>query len=50
MMYDRVGNYWPVYGVALVSVLAWSTALLIAGPRHHGLRKRLRHARARMPI
>jgi len=50
LMYDRVGNYWPVYGVALVSVLAWSTALLIAGPRHHGLRKRLRHARARMPI
>ena len=50
LMYDRVGNYWPVYGVALVSVLAWSSALLIAGPRHHGLRKRLRHARARMPI
>jgi MFS family permease len=50
LMYDRVGNYWPVYGVAVVSILAWSTALLIAGPRRHGLRKRLRRARARLPI
>jgi MFS family permease len=49
LMYDRIGNYWPVYGIAMVSVLAWSTALLIAGPRRHGLRNRLRSARARIP-
>jgi MFS family permease len=49
IMYDQVGNYWPVYGVALVSVVAWSIALLIAGPRRHGLRKRMRGVRARLP-
>jgi MFS family permease len=49
IMYDRVGNYWPVYGVALVSVVAWSAALVIAGPRRHGLRKRMRGVRARLP-
>ncbi|HEX7492119.1 MAG TPA: MFS transporter [Candidatus Limnocylindrales bacterium] len=49
IMYDRVGNYWPVYGVALVSVVAWSTALVIAGPRRHGLRKRIRGVRERLP-
>jgi MFS transporter, OFA family, oxalate/formate antiporter len=48
--YDRLGNYWPVYGVVMVSLLAWSTALVIAGPRRHGLRKRLRIARARLPV
>jgi MFS family permease len=50
IMYDRVGNYWPVYAIAMVSVVAWSTALLVAGPRRHGLRKRLRGVRARMPV
>ena len=50
IMYDRVGNYWPVYGIAMVAVVAWSIALLVAGPRHHGLRKRLRIVRARMPV
>ncbi len=49
IMYDRIGNYWPVYGIAMVSVLAWTTALMIAGPRRHGLRNRLRSARARIP-
>jgi Na+/melibiose symporter-like transporter len=49
IMYDRVGNYWPVYGIALVAVAAWSIALLIAGPRRHGLRKRMRGVRARLP-
>lgn len=48
--YDRIGNYWPVYAIAMVSVLAWSTALIVAGPRRHGLRKRLRSVRARMPV
>jgi FSR family fosmidomycin resistance protein-like MFS transporter len=47
--YDRLGNYWPVYGVVMASLLAWSVALVIAGPRRHGLRARLAHARARLP-
>ena len=50
ILYDRLGTYWPVYGVAMVSLLAWSTALVVAGPRRHGLRKRLRSARARLPV
>jgi MFS family permease len=50
IMYDRVGNYWPVYGIALVAVVAWSVALVVAGPRRHGLHKRLRSVRARMPV
>ena len=50
IMYDRVGNYWPVYGIAMVAIVAWSIALVVAGPRHHGLRKRLRIVRARMPV
>jgi MFS transporter, OFA family, oxalate/formate antiporter len=50
IMYDRIGNYWPVYGIAMFSVVAWSVALFVAGPRHHGLRKRLRGVRARMPV
>jgi MFS family permease len=50
IMYDRIGNYWPVYGIAMVSVVAWSVALMIAGPRRHGLRKRMRGVRARMPV
>ena len=48
--YDRIGNYWPVYGVVMASLLAWSAALVIAGPRRHGLRARLRSARARLPV
>ena len=50
IMYDRFGNYWPVYGIAMVSLLAWSTALFVAGPRRHGFRKRLRSVRARLPV
>jgi hypothetical protein len=50
IMYDRIGNYWPVYGIAMASVVAWSVALFVAGPRHHGLRKRWRGVRARMPV
>jgi MFS family permease len=49
ILYDRIGNYWPVYAIGLVSVVAWSTALVVAGPRRHGLHKRLRSVRARMP-
>ena len=49
ILYDRLGNYWPVYGIAMVSLVAWSTALVVAGPRHHGLRKRLRSVRKRLP-
>ncbi len=47
--YDRFGSYWPVYGIAMVSLAAWSTALLVAGPRRHGFRKRLRSVRGRLP-
>jgi len=31
IMYDRVGNYWPVYGIAMVAIVAWSIALVVAG-------------------
>ena len=41
---DRLGTYWPVYGLVMVSVLVWGAALLVAGPRRHGLRSRLHHA------
>jgi MFS transporter, OFA family, oxalate/formate antiporter len=47
--YDRIGNYWPVYGVVMASLLAWSIALVIAGPRRHGLHARLAGVRARLP-
>ncbi|HEY5471594.1 MAG TPA: MFS transporter, partial [Candidatus Limnocylindrales bacterium] len=50
IFYDRLGNYWPVYVIAMVSTLAWATALVVAGPRHHGLRRRLRGVRARLPV
>jgi MFS family permease len=50
IFYDRLGNYWPVYVIAMVSTLAWATALVVAGPRHHGLRRRLRSVRARIPV
>ena len=49
ILYDRIGNYWPVYGVVMVSLLAWTVALVIAGPRRHGLHARLAHVRARLP-
>jgi MFS family permease len=48
--HDSIGNYWPVYGVVMVSVLVWSTALLAAGPRKHGLHKRLASARSHLPL
>jgi MFS family permease len=50
ILYDRLGSYWPVYGIAMVSLLAWSSALFVAGPRRHGFRKRLRRVRARLPV
>jgi MFS family permease len=49
-MYDRLGTYWPVYWVVMTSLLAWSTALYVAGPRRHGLRKRLAGVRKRLPV
>lgn len=33
---DRLGTYWPVYGLVLVALVAWATALWTAGPRRHG--------------
>ena len=50
ILYDRIGSYWPVYFIAMASALAWSVALLVAGPRRRGLRRRLRGVRARMPV
>ncbi len=50
IFYDRLGNYWPVYVIVMVATLAWATALVVAGPRHHGLHARLRGVRARMPV
>jgi MFS family permease len=50
IMYDRIGNYWPVYGIAMLSLAAWSTALIVAGPRRHGLENRLRSVRDRLPV
>ncbi len=50
ILYDRLGNYWPVYFIAMLSTLAWSTALVVAGPRRHGPRLRLRRARARLGL
>jgi MFS family permease len=49
ILYDRFGTYWPVYGIVMVSLVAWSAALVVAGPRHHGFSKRLRSVRARLP-
>ncbi|MGD0862022.1 MAG: MFS transporter [Candidatus Limnocylindrales bacterium] len=49
VLYDHLGNYWPVYCVVMASILAWSVALVIAGPRRHGLGARLAHVRARLP-
>jgi MFS family permease len=50
ILYDRIGNYWPVYFIAMISTLAWTTALVVAGPRRHGLRLRFRRVRARLPV
>jgi OFA family oxalate/formate antiporter-like MFS transporter len=50
ILYDRFGSYWPVYGIAMVSLVAWSAALVVAGPRRHGFHKRLRSVRARLPV
>ena len=50
IMYDRIGNYWPVYGIAMVSVVVWSVALFVAGPRRHGLRSRLASVRSQIPV
>ncbi|HEX7498306.1 MAG TPA: MFS transporter [Candidatus Limnocylindrales bacterium] len=50
IFYDRIGNYWPVYFIVIFATLAWSIALLVAGPRHHGLRRRWRGVRARLPV
>ncbi len=50
ILYDRLGNYWPVYAIAMISTVAWSTALVVAGPRRHGLRLRLKRARASIPV
>jgi MFS family permease len=48
ILYDQLGSYWPVYFIALVSTVWWSTALLVAGPKHHG-RRRWRRVRAGTP-
>lgn len=50
ILYDRIGNYWPVYFIALVATAFWATALVVAGPRRHGLRVRFRRARAKLPV
>ena len=36
LSFDRLGNYWPVYGLALAGLACWAGALVIAGPRRHG--------------
>jgi MFS family permease len=46
--YDTIGNYWPVYAIAILSTLAWSTALMVAGPRRRGMESRLGRARDRL--
>jgi MFS family permease len=50
ILFDKLGTYWPVYWVAMVSLAAWTTALIVAGPRRHGLRKRLESVRGRIPV
>jgi len=42
---DRLGNYWPVYGLVVASIAIWAVALWVAGPRWHG--RRLRFPRLR---
>jgi MFS family permease len=36
ILYDTLGSYWPVYFIAVASAVAWTAALLVAGPRHRG--------------
>ena len=50
ILYDRLGTYWPVYWIAMVALVAWTVALMVAGPQRHGLRKRLQSVRHRMPV
>ena len=50
ILFDKLGTYWPVYWVAMVSLAAWTTALIVAGPRRHGLRKRIDSVRGRIPV
>lgn len=50
VLYDRIGSYWPVYFIAMASLFVWATALVVAGPRRHGFRARLRSARSRIPV
>jgi MFS family permease len=50
ILHDRLGNYWPVYWIVMASVLVWSAALVVAGPRRHGLHARLAHVRSRLPV
>jgi MFS transporter, OFA family, oxalate/formate antiporter len=37
VLYDALGTYWPVYGIAMLSLAAWCTALMVAGPRRRRL-------------
>jgi hypothetical protein len=34
----------------MASTLAWSIALVVAGPRRHGFRSRLRSVREHLPV
>ncbi len=43
---DRLGTYWPVYGLVMVSLVVWGVALVAAGPRRHGRASRTRLGRA----
>ncbi len=43
---DRLGTYWPVYGLVMVSLLVWGIALVVVGPRRHGRASRTRLGRA----
>lgn len=33
--FDRLGSYWPVYGLVVAGLVVWSLALWVAGPRRH---------------
>ncbi len=46
---DRFGTYWPVYGLVMAAILVWGIALVVAGPRPHGLRARLGPHRSATP-
>jgi MFS family permease len=37
---DRIGSYWPVYGMILVSLVGWAAALWLALPRRRGRARR----------